>query len=123
MRYRFGGLELDTDAFELRSAGRAVEIEPQVFDLLAYLLAHRSRMASKEELLDEVWRSRFVSESALTTRIKQARQALGDDGRQQRMIKTVHGRGYRFVTDVVERSGSVERDDLPGAAASPTGRR
>ena len=102
MRYRFGDVELDTDTYELRSAEGPVDVEPQVFDVLVHLLAHRTRVVPKEELLDVVWGDRFVSESALTTRIKQARQATGDTGQAQRVIKTVHGRGYRFVADVDE---------------------
>ncbi|MEV6489021.1 alpha/beta fold hydrolase [Actinoplanes sp. NPDC051633] len=117
MRYRFGRLELDTGAFELRSAGRKVEVEPQVFDVLAYLLAHRGRVVSKEELLTAVWRGRFVSESALTTRIKQARQAVGDNGRAQRLIKTVHGRGYRFVADV----RAADESSAPDPESAPDG--
>jgi len=102
MRYRFGGVELETDAYELRSGDRLVDVEPQVFDVLAYLVRHRDRVVPKTELLDEIWGDRFVSESALTTRIKQARQAVGDDGQAQWVIKTVHGRGYRFVAAVDE---------------------
>ena len=112
MRYRFGGLELDTDVFELRSGGRAVEVEPQVFDILAYLLAHRSRVVPKEELFTAVWGDRFVSESALTTRIKQARQAVSDSGQAQRFIRTVHGRGYRFV-------GEVSAEEAPAPVPEP----
>jgi pimeloyl-ACP methyl ester carboxylesterase len=102
MRYRFGGVVLDTDTYELRSAAGPVDIEPKVFDVLVHLLVHRGRVVTKEELLDLVWGDRFVSESALTTRIKQARHAVGDDGRAQRVIKTVHGRGYRLVAPVDE---------------------
>jgi DNA-binding winged helix-turn-helix (wHTH) protein/pimeloyl-ACP methyl ester carboxylesterase len=97
VRYAFEDCELDTGAYELRRAGEPVKIEPQVFDVLLYLLRHRDRVVTKEELLDEVWGDRFVSESALTSRVKAARQAVGDDGRSQRCIRTVHGRGYRFV--------------------------
>src|SRR5262245_10136955 len=105
MRYRFGGVVVDTDTYELRSGGRLVEVEPQVFGVLAHLLAHRDRVVAKDELLDAVWGNRFVSESALTTRIKQARQAVGDDGRAQRVIRTLHGRGYRLVAPVEEAGG------------------
>jgi len=73
-----------------------------VFDVLAHLIAHRDRVVTKDELLDAVWGDRFVSESALTTRIKQVRQAVGDDGQAQRVIKTLHGRGYRFVAPIEE---------------------
>ena len=72
-----------------------------MFDVLRYLVEHRDRVVPKEELLDNVWGDRFVSESALTSRIKAARQALGDSGRAQRVIATAHGRGYRFLPPVV----------------------
>jgi len=83
MRYEFEGCELDTDLFELRRAGEPVRIEPQVFDVLVHLVHHRDRVVPKEELLDEVWGDRFVSESALSSRIKSARRAVGDTGRDQ----------------------------------------
>jgi predicted ATPase/DNA-binding winged helix-turn-helix (wHTH) protein len=102
VRYRFGAFELDVDTYELRRHGEPVPVEPQVFDVVAHLIAHRDRVVRKEELLDEVWGDRFVSESALTTRLKSARKALDDDGRAQAVIRTVHGRGYQFVADVVE---------------------
>src|SRR4051812_35989735 len=95
--YAFGAFELDTELFELRQAGVPVAIEPQVFDVLAYLIERRAVVVTQEELLDNVWGSRFVSASALTSRIKSARRAVNDDGRQQQVIRTVHGRGYRFV--------------------------
>ncbi len=100
MQYEFNGFVLDVDAAELRTGGRVVDLQPQVFAVLAYLIEHRDRFVTKQELFDAVWGTRFVSESALTTRIKEARQAVGDDGKSQRVIKTVHGRGYRFVADV-----------------------
>jgi DNA-binding winged helix-turn-helix (wHTH) protein/class 3 adenylate cyclase len=111
MDYRFADRVLDTDTVELRDSAGVVEIEPQVFEVLRYLLEHRERVVSKEELLDRVWGDRFVSESALTTRIKQVRQAVGDDGRAQGVIKTVHGRGYRFVAPVVE-GGAPEQPPI-----------
>lgn len=101
--YAFGDLELDLPAVELRRAGQRVAIEPQVFDVLAYLVRHRDRMVTKDELLDEVWGTRFVTESALTTRLKEARRAVGDDGTRQGVIRTTHGRGYRFIAEVIER--------------------
>ncbi len=101
MTVRFGrGFELDVERMELRADGEPVAVEPQVFDVLAYLVEHRDRLVTKEELLDNVWGDRFVSESALTSRVKSARQAVGDTGRDQAVIRTVHGRGYRFVAEV-----------------------
>jgi len=98
----FGECELDLDRFELRRAGHRCRVEPQVFDLLAVLIRERRRVVPKEELLDTVWGNRFVSESALTSRVKAARRAIGDDGHRQRLIRTAHGRGYQFVAPVEE---------------------
>jgi pimeloyl-ACP methyl ester carboxylesterase len=100
--YAFDDCELDLDRFELRRAGRTRPVEPQVFDLLAVLIRDRHRVVPKEELLDTIWGDRWVSESALTSRVKAARQAIGDDGRSQRIIRTVHGRGYQFIAPVTE---------------------
>ena len=113
MRHQFGHHVLDLETRELREEGRAIEMEPRTFDVLAYLIAHRDRVVPKEELLDEVWGDRFVSESALTTRVKHARTAIGDDGRTQRCIKTIHRVGYRFVADVTE--ARPEGGASPGA--------
>ena len=100
--YSFGDVELDTTTYELRRAGRRVPLEPQAFDVLTYLVQHRERVVPKEELMDQVWGGRFVSESAVTSRIKQARRAIGDTGEAQRLIRTVHGRGYHFVAAVTD---------------------
>ena len=99
---RFADCELNLDRIVLRRGGEEIRIEPQVFDVLAYLVEHRGAVVRKEELLDAVWGDRFVSESALTTRIKAARQAVGDDGSQQLIIRTVHGKGYEFIAIVEE---------------------
>lgn len=112
MTYCFDDYELDIRRFELRRGDDPIPVEPQVFDVLAYLVAHRDRVVAKRELLDEVWGSRFVSESALTSRIKAARRAIGDDGRTQRYIQTLHGRGYRFVGEVVEPEGGAPRSRI-----------
>jgi DNA-binding winged helix-turn-helix (wHTH) protein len=113
VRYQFDDCVLDTTRYELTRSGELVHVEPQVFDVLAYLVEHRDRVVTKVELLDAVWNHQFVTESALTTRIKQGRQAVGDDGRQQRTVQTVHGRGYRFVAAVDEVADATERPVLP----------
>jgi len=110
--YVFGGYELDTRRHELRHQGALVAVEPQVFSVLAYLAAHADRVVDKEELLDAVWETRFVSESALTSRIKAARRAIGDDGRAQHAIRTIHGRGYRFVAAVSAREAPLVAADV-----------
>jgi len=118
---RFGDCELSVERIELRRAGQIVEMEPQVFDVLAYLLRHRDRVVPKTELLDQIWGNRFVSESALSSRVKSARRAVGDTGRDQRIIKTVYGRGFRFVADVSEQPATAVpaavRED--GSATAP----
>jgi len=98
--FSFERCELDIDRVELRVGGQPLAVEPQVFDVLALLVRQRHRLVPKEELLDEVWHHRYVTESALSSRIKSARRAIGDDGRAQRLIRTVHGRGYQFVGEV-----------------------
>ena len=103
MHYRFAGFELDTAAFELRQDGRAVHVEPQVFELLAYLVENAPRVVSKEELVARIWPGGFISDAALASRLASARRALGDSGQEQRLIKTVHGRGVRFVGEVESR--------------------
>ncbi len=113
VRFTFEGCELDLGRYEVRRDGDVVAVEPQVFDVLVHLVRHRDRVVSKEELLDEVWGDRFVSESALTSRIKAARRAIGDDGTAQRVIRTVHGRGYRFVADALEVAGAGTDDGRP----------
>jgi DNA-binding winged helix-turn-helix (wHTH) protein len=85
MRFRFEDFELDTDAFELSRAGGAVRLEPQVFGVLACLLARHERLVSRDELLDEVWGTRFVSDATVASRVKAARRAIGDDGVGQRL--------------------------------------
>jgi pimeloyl-ACP methyl ester carboxylesterase/DNA-binding winged helix-turn-helix (wHTH) protein len=95
--WRFGGFVLDTQRYELRSGDQVIRVEPQVFDVLTQLVSNGERFVSKEELFDSVWGGRFVTEAALTSRIKAARRALGDDGESQRFIRTVRGRGYQFV--------------------------
>jgi DNA-binding winged helix-turn-helix (wHTH) protein len=112
----FGDCELDLDRFELRRGGQPRPVEPQVFDLLAVLIRERHRVVPKEELLDIVWGNRFVSESALTSRVKAARQAIGDDGRNQRLIRTAHGRGYQFVASADE---AAQPDPVASVPSAP----
>jgi pimeloyl-ACP methyl ester carboxylesterase/DNA-binding winged helix-turn-helix (wHTH) protein len=120
--FAFEGFELDLATYELRRAGVAVPVEPQAFDVLVHLVRHRDRVVAKEELMDEIWGGRFVTETAVTSRIKQVRRVLGDDGQSQRLIRTLHGRGYRFVADVVEgRQTSPAPPSRSHTAAGQTG--
>ncbi len=115
-QFGFDDVVVDVATYEITADGRPVSVEPQVFDVLRYLLEHRHRVVSKEELLDNVWGDRFVGESALTTRIKSLRKALGDDGRRQAVIRTVHRRGYQFVAEITSGDGSADGVDIDGLA-------
>jgi DNA-binding winged helix-turn-helix (wHTH) protein/predicted ATPase len=101
--YVFGDCELDTERFELRRGGMRQHVEPQVFDVLVYLIAHRGRVVRREELLAQVWGHSYVSEATLSSRVMAARKAIGDSGRAQSLIRTVRGRGYELAADVEER--------------------
>ncbi|MFW2512187.1 winged helix-turn-helix domain-containing tetratricopeptide repeat protein [Demequina sp. SO4-13] len=116
MALRFGECVLDRGLMELRRAGRAVPIEPRAMQVLLHLVDARDRVVPKEELLDAVWGSRFVTESALSSQIRAIRRATGDSGDAQRVIRTVHGRGYRFVAAVREQ----QSEDTPRARPAET---
>ncbi len=102
MQFVFGDYALDVSRRELRRGSGLVAIEPQVFDLLVYLLQNRERVVSKDDLLEAVWGGRIVSESTLTSRINAARRAVGDSGEQQALIRTIARKGIRFVGAVSE---------------------
>lgn len=93
---RFGPFELDPARFELRCEGAPVPVEPRTFDLLKLLAVNIGRTVTRDEIFSEVWQGRSVSDAALSSQVKAARQALGDDGSAQRLIATVHGRGFRL---------------------------
>src|SRR5688572_21749799 len=100
LHLHFGEYEIDLAAFELRRGGQPCAVEPQVLELLAYLVRNAGRLVTKADLIEHVWDGRIVSDSTLASRVKSARRAIGDDGEQQRLIKTVHSRGVRFVGEV-----------------------
>jgi pimeloyl-ACP methyl ester carboxylesterase len=100
--YRFEDCALDTGRRELRCNGDLVAVEPQVFDLLHFLIANRNRIVTKDDLLNAIWGGRAISESAMTTRINAARHALSDSGESQRLLRTLRGKGFRFVGEVRE---------------------
>ena len=101
-RYLFESCELDIARRELTRGGEPVALEPQVFDLLVYVIRNRDRVVSKDDLVEAVWGGRIVSDSTLTTRINAMRKALGDSGEEQRLIRTVARKGIRFVGAVTE---------------------
>ncbi len=119
--YEFEDCLVDPGRFELRRGGAVEHVEPQVFDVLVHLIRNRERVVTKTELLDTVWGDRFVSESALASRLKSARRAVGDDGAAQRVIRTVFGRGYQFVADVRELGPGVPAVNGTPAPPSPNG--
>ena len=100
MIYRFGAFRLDTEAYELRASGAVVAVEPQVLALLRLLIENRERLVSKDEIVEQVWKGRIVSDAAIASRVKSARKAIGDDGAGQRLIRTVPKLGFRFVGEV-----------------------
>ncbi|HKJ51865.1 MAG TPA: winged helix-turn-helix domain-containing protein [Gammaproteobacteria bacterium] len=100
MIYCSENFSLDTNSYTLACTGVPQPIEPQVFDLLVYLIVNRDRVVTRDELLDKLWSGRIVTENALNGRLKIARRAVGDDGKQQRIIKTIQRRGYQFVAEV-----------------------
>jgi TolB-like protein/Tfp pilus assembly protein PilF len=119
--YLFENHALDTDRRELRRGTMPVVIEPQAFDLLAYLIQNRERVVSKDDLIATIWNGRIISESALSTCINAARNALDDDGEQQRLIRTFPRKGFRFVGAAREENSSGRRppDELAVQQSNP----
>ena len=111
MIYVFADCELDTQLYHLRRAGKCSQLQPKVFQVLTYLLAHRDRFVSKQELCEQVWSARFVSDATLENCIKAVRRIVGDSGRSQRIIQTRHSYGYRFIADV-----TMSHATLPSAS-------
>jgi TolB-like protein len=110
LRYFFEEYAFDTDRRELHRGADVVCIAPQVFDLLDYLIRNRERVVSRDDLIKAIWNGRCVSDAALTTRLNVARTAIGDSGCQQRLIKTLPRKGFRFVASVREEQGPEATD-------------
>ena len=119
MDFLFENHVLDLSRRELRRAGERISVEPQVFDLLVYLVENRDRVVSKDDLFESVWKGRIVSESTLTTRINAARRALGDSGEAQRLIRTVQRKGFRFVGEIQAAAPPVAETTPRVASADP----
>lgn len=97
MIYQFEDFELDVDGRELRQSGKVRDVEPQVFNLLHLLVSNYGKLITKDEINEKIWNGRIVSEAALSSRVSSAREAIGDSGKEQRLIKTAHGHGFRFI--------------------------
>src|SRR5262245_34517065 len=116
VQFIFGNHTLDGDRRELFRGSESIAVEPQVFDLLVYIVENRDRVVSKDDLIASIWHGRVVSDSTLTSRINAARKALGDSGGKQQLIRTIARKGIRFVGDVhVRPLGLESRSDLQGS--------
>jgi TolB-like protein len=129
MLYLFDDYALDTDRREVLKADRPIAVQPQVFDVLAFLIANRGRVVSKDEIIEAVWDGRVVSESTLTSRINAARSAVGDSGEAQRLIRTASRKGFRFIGAVRETASAEAPAQpppaivlLPAAPQTPDGK-
>jgi DNA-binding winged helix-turn-helix (wHTH) protein len=130
MRYRFGDYLFDPERYELQRAGVRVPLRPKECEVLAYLLAHRDRVVSTAELLEQVWPGQFVGDATLHVRMLAVRKALGEAGGTGRLLRTVRGRGYRFVAPVVAEDSpgsetadsppAAQREETPGGGIRPT---
>ncbi len=112
MKYQIAEYLIDTARFRISSGDTPIPAEPKVFDLLVYLIAHRDRVVTREELFKEVWEGREVSDATLSNHVKSARKVLGDSGELQSTIQTIRGRGYQFiapVTVIPEGAGETRR--------------
>jgi DNA-binding winged helix-turn-helix (wHTH) protein len=117
MRYAFADCVLDTENYTLTRNGAPVSVEPQVFDLLALLAMHAGKLVSRDQLVENVWNGRIVSEATIAARINAARRAVGDDGKSQAVIRTIPRRGIELTAQVETQSGDAARP----SPESPTG--
>ena len=124
MIYRFSHFEVDTDRFELRSKSRRITVEPLVFDLIRFLVENPDRVTTRDEIIEQVWDGRAVSDATVSSCVKEARKALGDDGNKQDVIRTVRGRGFQFVAELESTAGGGAKPgstpDKPSDEGRPT---
>ena len=121
MQFHFSGHVLDVDLRELTRGGENIAVEPQVFDLLTYLVENRDRVVSKDDLIETIWNGRIVSESTLTSRINAVRTAVGDTGKNQAVIRTIPRKGFRFVGDVSDAGSALALPSVTSGALAPQG--
>src|SRR5882724_7765156 len=115
VQFHFSDYVLDAGRRELRCGEQSIEVEPQVLDLLIYLMRNNDRVITKDDLIASVWGGRIVSDTTLTSRIYAARRAIGDSGRDQKLIRTIARKGLRFIGDV-----RIQADDEAAAAVEST---
>ncbi|MCL4189409.1 MAG: winged helix-turn-helix domain-containing protein [Rhodobacteraceae bacterium] len=119
MEFVFDAFRIDTDRFELSGTGGRIAVEPQALELLIHLIRNRHRLVTRDELHQTFWEGRFVSDSALSSLVRAAREAVGDSGREQRIIETEHGRGFRFRAAVHEAAAPAAEPARPAPPAAP----
>ena len=119
MLFEIGEYTVDTSQYAIRRGGDLVAVEPQVFDLILLLIRNRDRLVTKGEIFERIWKGRAVSDAALSSRVKAARKVFGDDGKSQRLIRTLHGRGFQFIGVVVEREAAARAVPPPVPAREP----
>jgi DNA-binding winged helix-turn-helix (wHTH) protein/TolB-like protein/Tfp pilus assembly protein PilF len=128
MKYQVAKFEIDTEQFRITCANHVLGVEPKVFDLIVYLLENRQRLVTRDELFEQVWRGRDVSDTTLSNHIKSARKVFGDDGDQQQVIKTLRGRGYQFIAEVAasistEQEGATSNQSVYSGSSKPLQRK
>ncbi len=111
MVFQFNQITLDTVQFRLCVSGNPLSVEPQVFDLLVYLVDNRDRVVTRDELLENLWKGKVVTDATLGVTLRSARKAVGDSGRAQIIIKTIHGRGYQFIAEVTESTADSSSEE------------
>src|SRR5437867_4996021 len=117
MLYRFADCALDTQLYTLQRAGQSTRLPPKVFEVLCYLIAHRDRVVSKQELCEQVWEGLAISDATLESCLRAVRVTVGDSGQAQRIIQTQRGYGYRFVADLALLSDDTSPPPVPPDAA------
>src|SRR5262245_33841729 len=119
MLYRFADCTLDTQLYTLQRAGQSTRLPPKVFEVLCYLIEHRDRVVSKQELCDQVWEGYAISDATLESCLRAVRLTVGDSGQAQRIIQTQRGHGYRFVADVTVETSHSGTEERPSSTPVP----
>src|SRR5215471_3021831 len=117
MLYRFADCTLDTQLYTLERADQRTRLAPKVFEVLCYLIEHRDRVVSKQELCDQVWEGYAISDATLESCLRAARLTVGDSGQAQRIIQTQRGYGYHFVAELAILPDATSPPPLPPDAA------